>query len=152
MLDLCSQSDVMGAERRGGVERFTGLLLPSKWRIERSMWDMRGFEFRLSLSLSLSLGVLVRGLLPAFWSVSTVEKFVFYIIFSFVIGSVCVFLRFLPWRSRIDRKISFNYVYFMTNLIDISLCADPMRRNPFFFVILKKVSSPIISGECSRGR
>ena len=27
---------------------------------------------------------------------------------------------------------SLNYFYFLTNFIDISLCADPVRRNPFF--------------------
>ena len=38
------------------------------------------------------------------------------------------FLYFLPPRSRIGRKITFNYFYFLTNFIDISLCADLMHR------------------------
>ena len=41
------------------------------------------------------------------------------------------FLCFLPWRSLIGRKITLNYFHFLTNFIDILLCADPMRRNPF---------------------
>ena len=74
--------------------------------------------------------------------------------FSFLIESDGVFLVlvfFLPRRPRIGWKITYNYFYFLTYFIDISLCSDPMRRNPPFS-ILKKVSEPITSGECSRGR
>ena len=60
------------------------------------------------------------------------------------------FLSFLPRRSQIGRKITFNYFYFLTNFIDISLCADPMRRNPFS--PLWRKSALITPGECSRGR
>ena len=94
----------------------------------------------LSVCLSVSVGVLVCRLSSAFvWSDAGVEKFVFYIVFLFwsdQIGFLYFFLYFfislfLLWRSRIGRKIAFNYFYFLTNFIDISLCVDPMRRNPF---------------------
>ena len=51
--------------------------------------------------------------------------------FSFLIRSNSVFFVFLLQRSWIDKKITFNYCYFLTNFIYILLCADPMRRNPF---------------------
>ena len=81
--------------------------------------------------------------------------------FSLLIGSDWVFFVFLPQRSRIGRKITFNYYFFiflfvyyflfLTNFVNISLCADPMRRNPFFSILMK-VSAPITSGERSHGR
>ena len=50
-----------------------------------------------------------------------------------ILGFLCFFFFcfFLLRRSHIDRKITFNYFYFLTNFIDISLCADAMRRNHF---------------------
>ena len=56
------------------------------------------------------------------------------------------FFVFLLRRLRIGWKITFNYFYFLTNFIDISLCAE----TPFF--LLKIVSAPITSGEYSRRR
>ena len=122
------------------------------------MWMLRGFEFRLSLSLSLSVGVLVRRPSSAFFWSAPLSGNLSFISFISSDRIRLGFLDFLLRRSRIDRKITFNYfysfiylfIYLLTNFIDISLCADPMRRkNPFS--ILNKVSAPITSGECSRG-
>ena len=112
---------------------------------------MRGFEFRLCLSvcLSLALSVGVLSLLVSsawFWSESTSplppSRNCLLYRFSLLIGSNWFLFFFWFW---ISRKITFNYFYFLTNFIDISLSAD-------LFSILKKVSAPITSGECSRGR
>ena len=84
----------------------------------------------LSLSLSLSWSSSLQVSSAFFWSGSAVEKFVFYSVFIFL--SDQIFLCFLPWRSKIVRKITFTYFYFLTNFIDISLCTDPMHRSPFF--------------------
>ena len=92
-------------------------------------WWMVSRFASLSLSQIWSSGMLVS--FAFYWSVSAVEKFVFYSVFVFQSDQV-VFSLFLPRRSRIDGKITFNYFYFLTNFIDISLCADPMRRSPFF--------------------
>ena len=56
----------------------------------------------------------------------TVEKFIFYNVFLFWSDQMGFSLFFLPRRSQIGRKIPFNYSYFLTNFIDISLCADPI--------------------------
>ena len=56
------------------------------------MWVMRGFEFRPS---SLSLGVRVLVCVVCLLLIcSAVEKFVFYIVFSLLIGSNWVFFVF----------------------------------------------------------
>ena len=129
-----------------------GLVAPFK--AEKRKLNVGDTWFRvspLSLCLSLSVGAPVCELSPAFfWSGPAVEKFVFYIIFLFWSDQIG-FSLFLPRRLRIGRKITFDYFYFLTNFIGISLCAYPMRRNPFFF-ILKKVSAMVTSGECSHGR
>ena len=71
--------------------------------------------------------------------------------FSLLVGSNLVFLVFYCEGHGSAEKLLWIIFIFLTNFIDNSLCADPMRRNPFFS-ILKKVSAPITSGECSRGR
>ena len=104
------------------------------------MQMMRGFEFRLCLSvclsvclslflsLSLRAGVLLCGCrLPSF-DLDPLSRNLSFI----AIGSNCIFFVFLSRRSRIGRKIHFNYFYFLTNFIDISLRADPMCRSSFF--------------------
>ena len=132
-------------EKRG-VWWFTTLLLPSKRRRGKSMWMMRGFEFHLSLSLSLSLsllslislslslipGVLVCGCHLPYFALATLSRNLSFIAFLTSDRIKLGFLCFLPWGSQIGRKITFNYFYFLTNFINISLCADPMRRSPFF--------------------
>ena len=125
--------------------------LPSKLRRGKSMWVMCGFEFRFCLSPSFSQ--------LEFWSVDcrlpSFDLFLLLRNLSFIsfFSSDQIRLRilcFLPWRSRIGWKITFNYFYFLTNFIDISLCTDPVRRNPFF-PFWRKVSALITSSECSRG-
>ena len=136
---------------------FTTKSLPSKRRREKSMWVIRGFEFRqfFFLSLSLSLSLALSEL--EFWSagvvclllISSLPRNLFFIAFLSSDQIKLGFLWFfLLQKSRIGRKITFNYCYFLTNFIDISLCAYPMHRSPF----LKKVSAPITSGECFCGR
>ena len=110
---------------------------------------MYRFEFPLSLSLSLSLTptlflnpslpplslrvkVLVCWCRLTSFNLPRCREICLLYRFSLLIGSNWVFFAFLPRRSRIGRKITFNYFYFLTNFIDNSLCADPMRRNPFF--------------------
>ena len=84
----------------------------------------------LPLSLFLRTGVSRLLVLSAFfWSVPLSRNLSFISFFSsdrIKLGFLC----FLPRRSRIGRKITFNY--FLTNFIDISLYIDPIHRNPFF--------------------
>ena len=56
------------------------------------------------------------------------------------------FLCFLSRRSRIGRKITFNYLYFLTNFIDISLCAE----TPFFhFEDSLSNDSAVVGASCN---
>ena len=142
VLDLraCGQSDVTNAERKGvfGDLRLSRFLQSKE---EESQWMVSSFAY-LSLSLSVFISVSLRvGFLvcgrrfPSFWSGSAVEKFVFYSVFVFrsdQIGFSLFVCFFLPRKSRIGRKIAFDHFYFLKNSIDISLCADPMRRSLFF--------------------
>ena len=139
-----------GEER--GVWWFTAQSLPSRRRRGKSMWVMRGFEFRLSLSLSLSLRlkVLVWGVVCLLLIFSTVGKFIFYIIFSLLVGSNWVFFVFYREGNRLAEKLLLIICIFWqissTFGYALILCAETP------FTILKKVSAPIISGECYRGR
>ena len=97
----------------------------------------------LSLSLSVCLSVCLSLTQLEFWSAECrlpsldlaplSRNLSFYIVFLFWSDQI-VFFCFLQRRSRIGQKIIFNYFYFFffTNFIDVSLCADPMRRNLFF--------------------
>ena len=49
-------------------------------------------------------------------------------------------LFFLPRRSQIGRKITFDFI-FVRNPINISLCVKPIRRDAFFFLFWKKSRS-----------
>ena len=119
LLNLCArvQSDVTCAERRG------------------VFGDLRLCRFLQSgeeENLSLRAEVLVRGCrLPSFDLAPLLINLSF-IAFLFSNRIKLGFLCFLPRRPRIGRKITFNYCHFLTNFIDISLCADPMRKPPFF--------------------
>ena len=101
------------------------------------MWVMHGFDFRLclclclclSLSLSLSSGLQAVVCLPIICL--TVEKFIFYIVFSsdrIRLGFLC----FLPPRSRIGRKLLLIIFIFWqissTFRYERILCAE----TPFF--------------------
>ena len=110
-----------------------------KWKVNVSDAGFRFSPISLSLSLSLALslslslraGVLVCGYrLPSF-DLVPLSRNVFYSVFVFRSDHIEFYL-FLPRRSRIARKITFNYFHFLTNFIDILLCIDPMRRNSFF--------------------
>ena len=89
----------------------------------------------LSLSLSLSLsqswssGLWVS--FAFFWSGSAVEKFVFYSVFVFRSDQIG-FSLFFTLKVTNWPKNTFNYFSFLTYFIDISLCADPIRRSHFF--------------------
>ena len=141
LLDLRArgQSDVTSAERKGG-----GVWWFTKKRkvIVGDTW------FRISL-LSLSLSEL------EFWSAgvvcfllicSAVEKFVFYNVFVFrwiKMGFLC----FLP---RLTEKLILIIFIFLQ--ISSTFRYAPILCTEAPFSILKKVSAPITSGECSRGR
>ena len=92
----------------------------------------------LSLSLSRSSGLWTVVCLLSIWPRCREICLLYH--FSLLIGSNWVFFGFffLLGRSRIGRKITFNNFNFLTNFIDISLCADPMRRTPFFFPFWRK--------------
>ena len=131
----------MGAEMRGvfGDLRVSHFLQSREEECQCGWCMVLSFasvSLCLSVCLSLSWSLLVSS--AFFWSVSAVEKFVFYIVFLFWLDQIgfslffFLFLFFLPRRSRIGRKITFNYFFFfLSNFIDILLFADPVRRNPF---------------------
>ena len=131
-----------GEER--GVWWFMAKSLTSKRRRGKSMWVMCGFEFclsvslflslsfSLSLSLSLRVRVLVCGVCLASFDLTLLSRNLSFISFfssdQIKLGFLCFFTtKVTDWP-----KITFTYFYFLTNFIDISLCADPMCRNPLF--------------------
>ena len=88
----------------------------------------------VSVSVALSLSQLefwsVDSCLPSFDLSLQSRNLSFILFFSFdqiKLGFLC----FLPWKSRIG-WITFDYFYFLTNLINSSLCTDPLCRDPFF--------------------
>ena len=107
--------------------------------------------FRVSTPLSLALSCSVDSYLLLFWSASTVEKFVFYIVFLFWSDQNWAFFGFF---FRIGRKITFNYIYFLTNFITFHrhFAMRWSYAQKLFFSFLKKVSALITCSECSRGR
>ena len=125
MLDLhaCSQSDVTSTERRGVFGDLWLSCVLQGWE-EKSQygWCVVSSFGPTPLSLSHWVRVLVSGVVCLPLICSAVEKFVFYIVLLF-------------WSDQgygLAEKLLFNYFNFLTNFIDVSLCADPMRRNPFF--------------------
>ena len=141
MLDLCAsgQSDVTSAERRGvfGDLRLWRFLQSREEEIQCGWCVVSSFA---SLSLSLSLSLTLSQL--EFWSadyplpsfdLAPLSRNLSFIAFLSADRIKLGFLCFLQRRSRIGRKITFNYFnFFGTNFIEISLCADLMRRSPFF--------------------
>ena len=79
----------------------------TSFKAEKRKVNVGDVWFRVSpLSLSLSAGVLVCGCsFPFLWSGSTVEKFVFYRIFVFWIGSNWVFFVFYHERHGLAKKL-----------------------------------------------
>ena len=141
-----------GEER--GVWWFTASLLPSKRRRGKSVWVMRGFKFPLSLSLSLSLSqswdFLSVGVVCLLLICSAVEKFVFYIVFLFWSDQIRFSLFFTAKLTDRPKKLLLIIFIFWqissTFRYALILCAEAP------FSTLKKVSAPITSGLCSRGR
>ena len=115
----------------------------------------------LSLSLTQSWSSGLQSVVCLLLICPVVEKFVFYIIFLFWSDQIGFSLFFYRKGHGLAEKLLliiiffiFLFVYyflFLTNFVDISLCADPMRRNPFFSILMK-VSAPITPGERSHGR
>ena len=132
-----------------GVWLFMAYSLSSKRRTGMSKWVMRAFKFRPYLSLSLSLSLFLRVGVDVV-CLLLIWPAVVYIVFLFRWDQIVFcFFCFLPRRSRIGRKMTFNYVYFLTNFIDISLCADPVRRNPFFHFEESVSTDDILGASCN---
>ena len=142
----------------------------TKWRRGKSMWLMRGFEFRppslslsllLSLSLSLcvsvclslsELGVLVcRCRLPSF-DLAPLSRNLHLIEFLSSIRSNCFFFLFCFYREGhglAEKLLLVIFIFWQissTFRYALILCAEAP------FSILKKVSAPITFGKCSLGR
>ena len=88
-------------------------------------------SFTSNLLLSLSVGVSSLLVLSAFFWSAPLSKNLFFISFFSSDWIRLGFLCFLPQRSRIGRKITFNYFSFLTNFIDISLCIILWAETPF---------------------
>ena len=79
-----------------------------------------------------------------------VEKFVFISFFSsdrIKLGFLCFFYR--EGHGLAEKSLLLIF-FFLTNFIDISLCADPMRRNPFFLHFEESLSTDNIRRMVSR--
>ena len=133
LLDLRArgQSDVLSAERGGafGDLRLSRFLQSGEEECQCSWCVVSSFT---SLSFFLRAGVSSLLVSSAFFWSLPLSRNLFLISFFSSDQIKLSFLCFLPGSSWIDRKITSNYFYFLTNVIDISLCADPMRRSPFF--------------------
>ena len=132
MLDLHahSLSDVMSAERRGVFgDLWLSRFLQSGEDESQCGWCVVLSFAYLSPSQSWSSSLWVS--FAFFWSGSAVKKLVFYCVFIFQLDQIKFFLFFtvkvMDWPQN-----TFNHFYFLTNFIDISLCADPMHRSPIF--------------------
>ena len=155
LLDLRvrSQSDVMGAERRGVF----GDLLVSRFLQSGEEKSQCGWcivlnlaSAPLSLSLSHSVGVLVRGLSSAFFWSATLSRNLSFISFFSSDRIRLGFLSFYCEGQGLAEKLLLNIFFWQISSIfryALILCAETL-----FFSILKKLSAPIISDECSRGR
>ena len=121
LLDLraCGQSDITSAEKRGV---FGDLWLSCFFQSGEEESQCEWCVVLISpLSLFLRAGVSSLLVLSAFfWSGSAVEILVFYIVFLF-------------WLDQIGFSLKVMDFHFLTNLIAISLCADPMHRGSFFY-------------------
>ena len=125
------QSDVTSAERsaerRGGFgDLRVSPFLQSREEESQCGWCMVSSFTSVSVSVSWS-----SDCLPSF-DLSSLSRTLSFISFFSSDRIKLGFLCFLPRRLWIGRKLTFNYFYFWTNFIDISLCADPIHRNPFF--------------------
>ena len=136
IVGLTAVNQMLRVQRGEGCSMIYGLVATCK--IEKRKVGDAWFQvsplsvcLSLSLSLSWSSGLQTDCRLPSFDQTPLLRNLSFISFFSsdqIILGFLC----FLPRRSRIGWKITFDYFYFLTNFIDISLCADPMRRNLFF--------------------
>ena len=142
LLDLRErgQSNVTNVEWRFGDLRLCQFLQSGEEESQSGSCMVSSFAcfspplfLSLSLSLSLRVGVQVCGRrLPSF-DLSSLSWNLSFIAFISSNRIKLCFLCFLPRRSRIGRRITFNYFNsFLINVINVSLCADPMRRSLFF--------------------
>ena len=100
--------------------------LVASFKAEKRKVNVGDVWFRvLPLSLSLSLSPRVRVVVSEVVHLLLIwphcREICLLYRFSLLIESNWVFFVFLPRRSRFVRKITFNYFYFLTNFIDISL-------------------------------
>ena len=95
--------------------------------------SLPSLSLSLSLSLSKSWSSSLQGHLSSF-DLAQLSRNLSFIAFLSSDQIKLGFLCFLLQRLQIGWKITFNYFYFLTNFmdVDILLCTDPMRRNPFF--------------------
>ena len=137
LLDLRArgQSDVTSEERRGifGDLRLSRFLQSGEEE-NQCGWCMVSIFPNLSLyiSISQSWSSSLRISFAFFSSGSAVEKFVFYSVFVFRSDHIEFPLFFYRESHGLVEKLLLVIFIFLTKFIDISLCADPMRRNPFF--------------------
>ena len=134
LLDICArgQSDVTSVERRGmfGDLRLSNFLQSGEeesqygWCVVSSFVSLSLFFLRAGVSCPLVLSAF-------FWSAPLSRNLFLILFFSSDRIKLC-FICFLPWRSWIGRKITFNYFYFLSNFVNILLCTNSMHRNPFF--------------------
>ena len=114
------------------------------------MWVMRGFEFRLcfSVSLSLSLSLSSESVSVVCFLLISVRCREICLLYRFylLVGSDWVFFVFYREGHGLSEKLLL--IIFIFWQISSTFC---YAQKPLFS-ILKKVSAPITSGECSRGR
>ena len=122
--------------------------LPSKWRRGRSMWVMLGFEFHLCLSLIQLEFWSADCLLPSFDLLSCWEIGLLYH-FSLLIRSDWIFFVFYHEGHRLAEKLLLIIFIFWQISSTFHNALILCTETPFS--ILKKVSAPITSDECSRG-
>ena len=152
LLDLRArgQSDVTSAERRGmfGDLRLSYFFQSGEEESQCGWCMVSSFTF-LCFSVSQRWSSGLRVSFAFFCSGSAVEKFVFYSIFVFRLDQIGFSVLFYREGHGLAEKLLLIIFIFWqissTFHYALILCAEAP------FSILKKVSAPITSGECSRG-
>ena len=103
----------------------------------------------LSVCLSLNWNSRLQTVLCLLLICPAIEKFVFYIVFSILIGSDWVFFAFYREGHGLAEKLLLVIFIFWQISSTFRYAPILCAETPFF--ILKKVSAPITSGECSCG-
>ena len=122
---------------------FTAESLPSKQRRGKSMWVIHGFKFCHSFS---ELEFLVCWLS---FDLRCCREMCLLYRFSLLIGSIWIFFVFYYEGHRLAEKLLLLIFIFWQILSTFRYVLILCAETPFS--ILKKVSAPITSGECSRG-